>query len=358
MIRVAALTSGNNVPSSRFRVRQHIEPLRKEGIDVHEYIPAINKYGNLHRLPEAVNPNYLRPLFALGIGIKLATLATLATRVPGIIGSWKAQITWLERELLPGYLSLEPLLKRPYVLDVDDAIWLTSPFGRSAAIKIAKRAEVVLAGNAYIAGWFGSHARDIRIVPTAIDTERFLPRSRSDIENNKHFVVGWTGLSSNFIYIYEIEKALEDFLKTRDAELLVVADQPPKFGRIQQEKVRYIKWSPAIEAKAVRQMDAGLMPLPDNEWTRGKCSFKMLQYMASGVPVVASPVGMNDEILTMGKVGFPAKDEADWYDTLDQLYKDRDLGHKCGATGRFIVEQHFSRAVISTKIANVFKELA
>lgn len=352
MIRVAALTSGRNMPSSRFRVRQYIGPLRKEGIDVCEYVPAIHKYANFRRIPGDVNPKYMRPVFAMLIGAKLAT------RVPGIIGSWKAQITWLEREMLPGYFTLEFLIRCPYVFDVDDAIWLTPPFGRSAVIKIANRAEVVLAGNTYIADWFSSQARDIRVVPTGIDTERFTPRSRTDIENNKHFVVGWTGLSSNFIYIYEIERALEDFLKNHEAKLLVVADQSPSFSRLNPKWVQYIKWSPAVETQAVQQMDVGLMPLPDDDWSRGKCSFKMLQYMASGVPVVVSPVGMNAEILSMGKVGFPAKDEADWYDALDQLYKDRDLGHKCGATGRLIVEQRFSRAVISTNIAQVFKELA
>ncbi|MDI7258448.1 MAG: glycosyltransferase [Thermodesulfobacteriota bacterium] len=352
MIRVAALTSGKNMPSSRFRVRQHIEPLRKAGFDVREYTPAIDKYARFPGISQAESPKYIWPIYTLWQGVKLLT------RVPGVMGSWKAQITWLERELLPGCLTLEPLLKRPYVFDVDDAIWLTHPFGRSTVIKIAKGAEVVLAGNAYIADWFSSHARDIRIVPTAIDTERFLPRRSSDIPNNKHFVIGWTGLSSNFTYIYEIERALEDFLKNHDAELLVIADQPPSFRRLRPEWVQYIKWSPAVEAQAVRQMDVGLMPLPNDDWSRGKCSFKMLQYMASGVPVVVSPVGMNAEILSMDKVGFPAKSEADWYDSLDQLYKDRDLGIKCGATGRFIVEQHFSRSVVSAKIAKVFKELA
>lgn len=353
MIKVAALTSGRNVPSTRFRIRQHIEPLQKAGIDVREYVPSIVKLAYLLGLSQVESPGYyIRPLCALWEAVKLLT------RGPGVMGSWRAQVTWLGREIFPGCLTLEPLLKRPYVFDVDDAIWLRRPFGRSAVSKIAKNAAIVLAGNTYIADWFSSYARDVRIVPTAVDTRRFIPPTLSNSHDNKRFVIGWTGLSANFKYIYEIEPPLQRFLGTHeDSELLVVADQPPSFHILQPERVRYIKWSPGIEAEAVRQMDVGLMPLADDEWTRGKCSFKMLQYMATGIPVVVSPVGMNSEVLSMGTVGFAAENEGDWYEALDNLYKDRSLAHKYGATGRLIAEQHFSRTVVSSNIARIVKEL-
>ncbi len=176
---------------------------------------------------------------------------------------------------------------------------------------------------------------------------------------DRPFVIGWTGISSNYKYLYEIERALENFLKnTNDAVLLVVADEPPRFCRLQPRQVRFIKWSPVVEAEAVREMDVGLMPLSLNEWTRGKCSFKMLQYMASGVPVVVSPVGMNAELISMGEIGFSAENNTDWIDALYSLYKDRDLAHQLGVRGRSIVEQHFSRDVISAQIAQIFKGLA
>lgn len=351
MIRVAALTSGQNVPSTRFRIRQYIEPLHKAGIHVREYIPSIVKFAHFLGLSQVESPgHYIRPVGALWETLKLLT------RGPGVIGSWKAQVTWLGREMFPGCLTFEPLLKRPYVFDVDDAIWLRRPFGRSAVSKIAKNAAIVLAGNTYIADWFSSYARDVRIVPTALDTERFIPPTLSNSHDNKRFVIGWTGLSANFKYIYKIESPLQRFLETHeDSELLVIADQPPSFHRIQPGRVRYIKWLPSLEV--LRQMDVGLMPLADNEWTRGKCSFKMLQYMATGIPVVVSPVGMNAEILSMGTVGFAAGNEADWYDALDYLYKERSLANKYGATGRLIVERHFSRTVVSGNIARIFKEL-
>lgn len=348
IIKVAALTSGKNVPSTRFRIRQHIEPLRNFGIDVREYVPAIDKYASF---PFQKAKKYIRPISMLWHGLKLST------RIPGIIGSWNAQITWLEREIFPGYLTFEPLLKSPYVLDVDDAVWLLPPYGRQAMVKIAKNAEAVLAGNAYIAEWFSSYARDVRIVPTAVDTDRFVLGTDSDMQVRKRYVIGWSGSSGNYEYIYEIETALARFLKNHEAELLVIADKPPSFQQIDPEKVRYMRWSPEVEVEALRQMDVGLMPLPLDEWTLGKCSFKMLLYMATGKPVVVSPIGMNAEILSMGRVGFSAKSEADWYDALEYLYKDRSFGHECGLTGRMIVEKHFSRTVVSAQIARVFKEL-
>ncbi len=154
MIRVAAITSGKNVPSARFRIRQHIFPLREAGVEVREYVPAVDKYARFPNLSLDLGKRNFMPVNALWWGIKLST------RVPAVIGSWTAQITWLERELCPGYLTLELMLKRPYVFDVDDPIWLGLPFGRSAAIRIANNAEVVLAGNNYIAEWIQPHAKD------------------------------------------------------------------------------------------------------------------------------------------------------------------------------------------------------
>jgi len=353
MIKVAALTSGRNVPSARFRVRQHIEPLRNSGIHVSEYIPAIDKFAPTPRLFTFPDSMYLNVVKGAWKCVKVST------RVPGIIGSWKAKITWLERELHPGILTFEPLLKHPIVLDVDDAIWLTRPFGRMAAIRIAKAADVVLAGNNHIAQWFSRYAKDVRIVPTAVDTDRIRPKNlQGPRPSHSRFVIGWTGTSSNYTSLYQIEKALKEFLKNHEAELLVIADRPPRFSELKPDRVRYVRWHRDMEIGVLDQMDVGLMPLLSDEWSLGKCSFKMLQYMAAGLPVVVSPVGMNVEVLSMGDIGFPAVTQDDWYEALSSLYHDPSLAHRYGAKGRLIVEKHFSRSVISTILARIFKEFS
>lgn len=354
MIKVAALTSGENVPSARFRVRQHIVPLRSSGIHVHEYIPAIDKYAPPPPFLTFSNPTGLTLIRAAWKCVK-----TLA-RLPGTMGSWKGDITWLEREMHPGCLTFEPLLKHPIVLDVDDAIWLTAPLGRLAATMNAKIADVVLAGNSHIAEWFDSYAKDVRIVPTAVDTDRIRPKNFQDPKaSHSRFVIGWTGTSSNYGSLYQIEKVLDEFLRSHnDAELLVIADLPPRFSELKPERFRYVKWDPDTEIGVLGLMDVGLMPLPSDSWSLGKCSFKMLQYMAAGLPVIVSPVGMNVEVLAMGDIGFPAVTHEDWHEALTNLYHDSALAYRYGAKGRLIVEKHFSRSVVSTILAGIFKEFS
>ncbi len=353
MIKVAALTSGKNVPSARFRVRQHIVPLRRRGIHVREYIPGIDKYAPPPPFLSFSNPTGLTLIRAAW------KCAKILARLPGTMGSWKAEITWLEREMHPGYLTLEPLLKHPIVFDVDDAIWLTAPFGRLAAVRNAKIADVILAGNKHIADWFTAYSKDVRIVPTAVDTDRIRPENIQDLKHsNSRFVIGWTGTSSNFNSLYQIEKALAEFLKNHAAELLVIADRPPRFSGIKSDRVRYVKWDPDTEIGMLGRMDVGLMPLPSDKWSLGKCSFKMLQYMAAGLPVVVSPVGMNVEVLAMGDIGFSAETHDDWYGALSCLYHDSGLAHRYGANGRLVVEKHFSRSVISAILEDIFKEFS
>ncbi len=348
---VAAVTSGRFVPSSRFRVRQHIRSLRHWGIQVLEYTPAISKYARIPGWPEGVRQLYTGPLFLASVG------ARLAARVPGIVGSWKHQVTWLEREMLPGVPTLEGLLKRPLVLDVDDAVWLYRPMGRRAMRRIAQRAAVVVAGNHYLAEWFSRYCQDVREVPTAIDVERFRPADRP--ADDRPFTIGWTGLASNLPYLQMIEEPLRRFLRSRpDVRLVVVADRPPTFLRRESAQLRFIPWTAGVEVEAVQAMDVGLMPLPDNAWTRGKCSYKMLQYMACGIPVIASSVGMNAEVFALAEIGLPATRTADWYDALESLYRDREQAREYGRQGRGAVERHFACRVISAKLAAIFRELA
>ncbi|HEY9652763.1 MAG TPA: glycosyltransferase family 4 protein, partial [Coleofasciculaceae cyanobacterium] len=363
-IKVSALTSGQLIPSTRFRIRQYINPLQNLGIQVQEYVPSTDKNQFIPEFAKGLNPKYQRPLRAIMLGAKLAS------RIPGIVGSWNSQITWIGRELVPGRCILEPLLRKPIVFDVDDAIWLASASERSSdrvyakrvsqsISSIAKLAEVVIAGNRYLADWFADYAQDVRIIPTAIDTERFQPQLAEIRQNSTRFVIGWTGSAGNLGYLKTIEAPLKQFMnKFAESELLIMADKPPSFKSLSSDRVKYIPWSPAIEAEIVQQMDVGLMPLPNNEWTKGKCSFKMLQYMACGKPVIVSPVGMNAEVLALGQLGVGAVEESDWYEALVLFYKNRELANNYGKKGRSVAEKYFSQRVVVEKLAAVFRELS
>lgn len=348
-VRVAALTSGKNDPSARFRVRQFIEPLHLHGIEVREHIPAIDKHAGvptqISNLPGALKK-------AADPGWRFAKIIS---RLPGVAGSWQADITWLNRELVFGRYTLERFVRKPYVFDVDDAIWQAKPDGEKAVARIARNAAIVFAGNQYIANYFDPYCERIEIVPTAIDTTKFCMKGEGEYGyENEKFVLGWTGSAGNYPYLYAIEGALSAFLASHNAELLVLAERPPSFTRIPQNKVRFVRWSPLIEGAVLREMSVGLMPLPDTDWARGKCGFKMLQYMASGLPVVVSPVGVNKEILDFDEVGYGATSDDEWMAALSLLYKQPDQAHKMGKNGRRQVEKKYSQDVVAKQISEIF----
>jgi glycosyltransferase involved in cell wall biosynthesis len=171
--------------------------------------------------------------------------------------------------------------------------------------------------------------------------------------------MGWTGTSGNYPYLEAIQPALETLLReVPGAALVVVADRPPSLPRLAGRDVRFVPWSPAHEVEALAAMDVGLMPLADDEWTRGKCSFKMLQYMAAGIASVVSPVGMNRDVLAIGESGLAASTRDDWIEALRTLAADPDRRARMGAAGRAIALEHFDVPVVARRLAAIFRSLA
>lgn len=332
MIRIAAFTGGLSVPSARFRVRQYIPALRREGIEVEEYASAFGRY------PPRVR--WIRPLWAL---------ATLAERLPAVVMSHRYDAVLLQREIMSSFVTLERLTTRPRILDVDDAIFLQR--GGGFARKLAELSDRVVCGNNYLAEWFGRWNVNIDVIPTAVDTERYLPRAETKASDSP-LVIGWIGTSGNYKYLYGIENALAKVMRTHPGtRLKVVGDQLPEFRHLSLDHVDFVTWSEAIEVQAIKSMDIGIMPLEDSLWARGKCSFKMLQYLATGLPVVVSPVGMNAEILALGELGIGATTEKQWIDGLIALLEDRTLRVRFGTEGRRVVESSFSIRVVAPQLA-------
>jgi glycosyltransferase involved in cell wall biosynthesis len=340
-VRVQAIVSGRLAASSRFRVLQHVAPLRRLGIEVSARPPRISKYASVPGRWAR------RPVASDAARIALEG-AKLAVRFPGAARSWRADVTWLEREVLPGHLTLEPLLHHPVLFDVDDAIWLLSAGHERATRAIARRAACVLAGNDFLADWFASVAPAVQRVWTAIDTERFTPAPRRD----KPFVAGWTGSGSSLRYLSAVAPAVGRFLREApDARLVVMADAFVSLPGIPDDRVDLVRWSPATEARTIQDFDVGLMPLGGGDWAKGKCAFEMLQYMSCAVPTVVAPVGMNAEVLAMAEVGLPATTEDEWVDALLTLYRDRDRADALGRRGRELAERTFSVPVIAIQLA-------
>jgi glycosyltransferase involved in cell wall biosynthesis len=344
-LRVEAITSGRLVASSRFRVLQHVEPLRRIGIEVSARPPRVSKYASLPRRWERRG--------ALAPGARLALQgAKLGARLPAVARSWRADVTWLEREVLPGHRTLEPVMHRPVLFDVDDAIWLLSPGHERAARAVARSAACVIAGNDFLADWFGSVAPAVERVWTAIDTERFAPAARP----HDGFVLGWTGSGSSLRYLRAIAPAVGRFLaEAPEARVTVMADAFVDLPGIPAERLELVPWTPHTEASAVQGFDVGLMPLSGGDWAKGKCAFKMLQYLACAVPAVVSPVGMNSEVLAMADVGLAARSDDEWVEALLTLYRDRDRAGRLGGNGRALAEQSFSLPVIAAQLGRVMR---
>jgi len=273
-------------------------------------------------------------------------------RLKQVVHSRSFDLTWLQRELVTGHQTIEWILGRPLVLDVDDAIWLGKPGVADHVARIATRADLILAGNSYIADWFSRFNRHVHIVPTGVDCDRHVPGNAA---SSGKFVVGWIGTRGNLRYLSDIAPALRTFLARHpDAELHVVSDQAPVLPDLPPSQVRVIRWSESSEVKSIQHMTIGIMPLPDDPWTRGKCSFKMLQYMACGLGVVVSPVGMNKYVLGLDSVGLGATTLNDWAESLEYMYGNPSACANMGARGVQVVRRDFSTEIVSHTIATLF----
>jgi glycosyltransferase involved in cell wall biosynthesis len=325
------------VPSARARVRQYIEPFRSLGISVREYpLP----WGNI--LPKRRS---LRPLWMA---------ATAVARTAALAGSWRADVTWVSRQLLPAFAPLQAMAKHPMILDVDDAVWLNT--GGHRAGDLARASDLVVCGNSFLADQYSRWNANITIIPTPVNTSWYRPNGA--LADARPLFLGWTGTSVNFPFLYAIEEALISAMQyCRHAKLLIVADRPPQFKRIPSSRIRFQRWTPETELTALSRMSIGLMPLANNDWCSGKCSYKMLCYMAAGLPVVVTPAGMNREVLALGEFGFSASSQRQWVDALIALLDDVHLRRRMGAAGRAVVEAHFSLHRLAQQYAVVFESL-
>lgn len=339
-LRVTAITGGRNDPSARFRIEQMIAPLREERLDVIWKPAPVSSYAPATMI--------MRPAWFL---------ATVVARIPSVIDSWRSSVTWLGREMVATVCTLEPFLKRPVVLDVDDAIWL--PRGGHGIRRLVRHVDLVFAGNDFIADWFRAVGLPVEVVPTAVDVTRFRPSTPPVPGQKKEIVIGWTGTSSNHEALLDIAGALNTVMRARpQTRLLIVSDARPRLDELPSGRVDFVRWSPVNEVNTIQSMDVGLMPLGDTDWARGKCSYKMLLYMACGLPVVVSPVGMNANVLEMGSIGYGAVGAADWEDALIALVDSEEERLAMGQTAREVTTQYFSIEIVAELLAQGLRRAA
>lgn len=337
--------------SSRLRMLQYVPALRAAGIDV--------------AVSPLLDDGYVRNLYNGSVSIP-AVARSYWQRLRQVRSMRGFDVVWLEKEAwpwLPGWAETLLLGRSArLVVDYDDAVFHRYDAHRSALVRsmlgrkidgVMRRADVVTAGNAYLA----DHARNARSehvewLPTVVDIERYPMRQlgRHDLT----VVVGWIGSPSTAHYLRDVSPALAALQAAGTIRCVAIG---ARADQVIGTPFEAEPWQASTEAAQLQGFDIGIMPLPDEPWERGKCGYKLIQYMASSLPVVASPVGVNLDIVADGGNGYLASAHDQWTNAISELAGDRALRHRMGQAGRQRVEETYSLQAQAPRLVSMFKRV-
>lgn len=281
----------------------------------------------------------------------------------------KVDFVFIHREAFPiGPPVLEwivaKILRKKIIYDFDDAIWLTDRINesliacrirwRSKVASICKWSYRISAGNNYLCTYASQFNGNVIRNPTTIETDLVAGvKSRHDHDDNLRVIIAWTGSRTTLKYLLLLEGILQTIQEKYDyVDVLVIADEAPS---LRLKRLIFKPWSHSTETTDLAHADIGIMPLPDNEWTRGKCGFKALQYMSLEIPPVVSPVGVNKDIIISGVSGYLCTTEKDWLNALEHLIENKALRHQMGSQAVKIVRDQFSVASNSSNFLSLFE---
>jgi len=341
-------------PGQRYRLEQWEPLLRERGVDI-TYAPfecaelndVVYKQGQIAKK--------LR-LVVQALGRRAALLSKLTNY----------DVIYLHREAaLLGPAVFERLIHRsgvPIVFDFDDAIFLSykSPSnGYLSYLKFAGKTKTncrlaahVMVGNPYLAEYARQFNQNVSTIPTTIDTDKYKPVNIEDASGP--VVIGWTGSHSTVQHLDTLRSALAKLAQRESIRLRVIGT--PNY-QIEGVEFETIMWRSETEVEDLSAVDIGIMPLPDDNWARGKCGAKALQFMAMGIPTVCSPVGVNTDIIQDNENGLIANSEDEWIEKLSLLIRSRELRARLGKAGRQTIEQRFSAAVQAPRVYEVLESV-
>lgn len=259
---------------------------------------------------------------------------------------------FIHREIYPTGIKflifvLAKVMNQKIIYDFDDAIWLPNFADnnkRFAFIKsysqvasLCKNAYKISVGNEYLQEFAQQYNSSTVINPTTIDTD-LLHNSTIDYNYNS-IKIGWTGTHSTLKYVLDLLPVLDELSIQYNFELIIISDQHPDFER---PYLKYIKWSKQSEIEDLKKINVGIMPLTDDQWAKGKCGFKALQYMSLGIPAIVSPVGVNTKIVDDKVNGWVCANLEEWKTTFEQVLNDPELPKSLGKNARIKVVKDFS----------------
>lgn len=287
-------------------------------------------------------------------------------RLRTLLNSGDHDLLWIEKECLPWLPAwVEQVLlpaRIPYVLDYDDAVFHYYDEHRSALVKhllgtkhpaLMRNSSLVVAGNSYLAKFArAAGAPWVEVVPTTVDLTRYetIEAQGSNVPKSPP-CVGWIGQRATADFLRPLTPLFESLTARALGRFAAIGIDTQALSL----PMASIPWSESSEVASIKGFDVGIMPLVDGPFERGKCGYKLIQYMACGLPVVASPVGVNAEIVEHGVNGFLANTPQEWEYALTTLLTDAALRQRMGQAGRRKVEEHYSLQVTGPRLADLLK---
>ncbi len=345
------LKYGSRAASTRYRFVQMVKYLEPLSITL-EFCPLLDD-------------RQLETLFATGKKSFFSVFSSYGKRLIDLIRSRNYDFIWVQYECfpyLPGiFETLVSYCNKPVIVDLDDAIFHQYDHHKNPLIRnvlgnklapLLRRSDLVICGNSYLQDYVSRYCHHTEIVPTTVDTTCYVPAREKPTTAIP--VLGWIGSPSTWKYGAPLADVFSRFVKADQMSVLVVgAGSTVK----QAAPFEFREWSEVREIADLQQMDIGVMPLPDEPWARGKCGFKLIQYMACGIPVIASPVGMNREIVEHGVNGYLATTPEEWQQAIERLLADAGLRKRMGEAGRTRVEKFYSIKVQGPRVAHMVQAL-
>jgi glycosyltransferase involved in cell wall biosynthesis len=355
-MRILVLTRySRNGASSRLRMLQ--------------YIPYLEQQGHQFTVRPLFDEAYLTNLYATGKRSPGSVLSSYFKRLVALLTAPGYDLVWLQYELFPffpaAFERILGFLGIKFVVDIDDAVQLNYLQSERLLVRkalgqkipsVLRRASCVVAGCPNLAEFAKiSGAARVEYIPTVVALSRY---QRPAAHGPEGVVIGWVGSPSTQRYLLEIKDALARVNRVRDVRLVLVGADSGIRNQLEGIDADFEHWSEDREVGILAKMDIGIMPLSDGDWERGKCGYKLIQYMASGIPVIASPVGVNVDIVSNGRCGILASTTEEWELALLKLIDASELRQSMGLAGRAAVETDFSLELQAPRLARLLDEIA
>ena len=241
---------------------------------------------------------------------------------------------------------------RNLIFDYDDALFVQNEIKMRSLVSLSRSC---VCGNDYLAEFAKSYNTSVSIIPTPIDTEKFIPKTTSEKEN---VTIGWTGTSGNYAFftkelIHDIKSVLQ---KYDHANFLFICDKQPDASF--DFPYEYVQWKDDTEVRDLQQIDIGLMPLIDSPWTKGKCGFKLIQYGSIGISSIASDVGVNSKVVLDGQSGLLVNEkEPNWAECMERLITNASLRQAMGQKAREHIQKEFSVEINYPKLKTILQQI-